>query len=109
MVFFSYSISSVVKRGVVLIIFTKIKIGLVTGMLPGLIVFGVNQAGMLPGQSPLHIILIVTALLTLLPRVHFELSVYKTCVDASLSHELIMGTDFRYAVVVYDYQPVCIL
>ena len=23
-------------------------------MLPGLIVFGVNQAGMLPGQSPLY-------------------------------------------------------
>ena len=80
-----------------------------TGMLPGLIVFGVNQAGMLPGQSPLHIILIVTALLTFLPRVHFELCIYKACIYASLSHKLIMCADFRYAVVVYDYQPVCIL
>lgn len=94
---------------VVLIIFTKIKIGLVTGMLPGLIVFGVNQAGMLPGQSPFHIILIVTALLTPSPCVHLELCIYQACIYAALLHELVMGADFRYAVVVNDYQSVGVL
>ena len=94
---------------VVLIIFTKIKIGLVTGMLPGLIVFGVNQAGMLPGQGPLHIILIVTALLTLSPCVHFELCVYKTGIYSTFGHKLVMGTDFGNMMIVYYNQSVGIL
>ena len=40
------------KCGLCLVLLSRIRIGLVTGMLPSWIVFGVNPAGMLPGQSP---------------------------------------------------------